>query len=424
MSEEGVEIAEIRSIKDFVKDGRIDDAVNIIALYLGDSTEENYIDRLENILETLLSLHGGRTVLRFLLENLIIDIPSLLENLSKKDSVLRYTFLLLLKTICENECDLFLPYSEDLLKSDDPNVREADLQLIIYMAGGDAKIDDESLINTIVEKLTDEKDFVAEKAIQALITIGNKSPTLVTKILTDFARETSDIPENEELKSSIDTILKSIVTVEKIEEIVEDEKSKTETPPEKITFDVSLPEDLEKEETEILDKEFELKKKELEIKKKKLELEEKEKEIEEKVIQTKEEVLKLKEEKLISELSKETEVKEKTPKVKLPKKLKKEESEIIDKELELKKKDLEIKKKKLEIEEKEKELEEKEILEREKVLKLKEELIEKEKELSQVELELKQKIIKQKEQKIKEEEMKRAEEEMKKIQQKFGEDEN
>ena len=424
MSEDEKNISEIKTIKDFVKDGRIDDAVNIIALYLNDSTEENYIDRLENIIETLLSLHGGRTVLRFLLENLIIDIPSLLENLSKKDSVLRYTFLLLLKTICENECDLFLPYSEDLLKSDDPNVREADLQLIIYMAGGDAKLDDESLINTIVEKLNDEKDFVVEKAIQALITIGRKSPTQVTKILTDYAKETSDIPVHEEVKNSIDTILKSIVTVEKIEEIVEDEKSKLETLSEERSLEVLLPEDLEKEEFKILDKEIELKKKELEIKKKKLELKEKEKEIEEKVIQTKEEVLKIKEEMLIRKSGEETEINEKSAKIKLPKKLKKEESEIINKELELKKKDLEIKKKKLEIEEKEKELEEKEIMGREKVLKLKEELIEKEKELSQVEIELKQKAIEQKEQKIKEEEIKRVEEEMKNIQHKLEEDED
>ncbi|MFX0028152.1 MAG: HEAT repeat domain-containing protein [Candidatus Hermodarchaeota archaeon] len=411
MSEEQDEIAEIKTIKDFVKDGRFDDTVNIIALYLGDSTEEDYIDRLENIIETLLSLHGGTTVLRFLLENLIIDIPSLLENLSKKDSVLRYTFLLLLRTICENESDLFLPYSEDLLKSDDPNVREADLQLLIYMADSVAAMEDQSLIKAIVDKLNDEKEFVVEKAIQALITIGRKSPTIITKILTDYAKENVDITENEKLKASIDTIMKSIVTVEKIEEIVEEEKSKLEKPSEDTISGVTPSLDLEKEETEILDKEFELKKKELEIKKKKLELEEKEKEIEEKVIQKKEEVLKLKEEILIKEgdISEELDLKEKTVKVKIPKKLKKEESEIINKELELKKKDLEIKKKKLEIEEREKELEEKEILEREKALKLKEELIEKEKELSQVELELKQKSLEQKEENIKKEEMKRVE---------------
>ena len=414
MVENETEIVEIKTIKDFVKDGRIDDAVNIIALYLNDSTEDDYIDRLENIIETLLSLHGGRTVLRFLLENLIIDIPSLLENLSKKDSVLRYTFLLLLKTICENECDLFLPYSEDLLKSVDPNVREADLQLIIYMAGGNATIDDPSLIKTIITKLSDEKDFVVEKAIQALTTIGTRSPSVVTKILTDYVKEFADFSENDKLKGSIDTIMKSIITVEKIEEIVEEEKSKLEKPSADIVSEDITSTNLEKEEIEILDKEYKLKKKELEIKKKKLELEEKEKEMEEKVIQTKQEVLKLKEEILIKEtaISEESEVKEKAPKVKIPKKLKKEESDIIDKELELKKKDIEIKKKKLEIEEKEKKLEEKEILEREKVLKIKEELIEKEKELSKVELELKQKSLEKKEQKIKDEEMKRVDEEI------------
>jgi len=104
---------EIIKIKDFVKDDRLDDAVKIIALYLGDSNQDNYLNRLENIIEMLLSLIGGRIVLRFLIEQLIIDIPSLLENLSKRDSVLRYSFLLLLKTHCENECDLFLPHSED-----------------------------------------------------------------------------------------------------------------------------------------------------------------------------------------------------------------------------------------------------------------------------------------------------------------------
>ncbi len=407
---------EINQIKDFVNDGRFDDAVKIIALYIGDSSGDDYIKRLEDIIETLLTLHGGRTVLRFLIENLVIDIPSLLENLSKKDSVLRYTFLLLLKTICEEESDLFLPYSEKLIKSEDPNVREAALQMLIYMAGGDACIENESLIRTILIKLKDEKDFVVEKAIQALKSIGEGCPKIMTKILTEYAKEISDISENEEIKNSIDQILKSIVSVDKIGEIVEEENIKPDTvveeiEPTKSTIEEEKEEIIEKEESQILDKEFELKKKELAIKKRKLELEEKEKEIEEKVIQKKEEVLKLKEE-ILEKESKIGETKEK----KLPKKLKKKEEEIIDKEIELKKKDLEIKKKKIEIEEKEKELEEKEILEREKALKLKEELIEREKELSQVELELKKKSIEQKQQKIQEEEMKRVEEELRKTQ--------
>lgn len=406
-------MSEINAIKDFVNDERIDDAVKIIALYLGDSTEENYLDRLENIIETLLSLHGGRTVIRLLIENLIIDIPSLLENLSKRDSVLRYTFLLVLKTICEKDCELFLPFSEDLLHSEDPNVREAALQLLIYMAGGETTLEDKSLIKGILIKLSDNKDFVVEKAVQALKAIGIRSPKLMTVILTDYAKEISDLPDNQEIKDSINQILKYIVSVDKIEEIVEEEIAKKEPLEEEFETSESISKEKRgdyfgKEKFEILDKEFELKKKELEIKKRKLELEEKEREIEEKVIQKKEEVIKLKEEILEKEIESGEEFEKK-----IPKKLKKKEEEIIDKKIELKKKDIEIKKKILELEEKEKDLEEKEIIEREKALKIKEALIEKEKELSQVELELKQKSIEQKEQKIKEEERKRVEEELK-----------
>jgi len=403
MSESNQDNPEIKKIKDFVKDDRLDDAVKIIALYLGDSNQDNYLDRLENIIEMLLSLLGGRIVLRFLIEQIIIDIPSLLENLSKRDSVLRYSFLLLLKSLCENECDLFLPHSEDLLDSPDPNVREAVLQLIIFMAGGETDIEDESLVNKIVFTLADEKDFVVEKAIQALITIGRKHPSLITKAVNNFVKEH---PENEDLKSAVDTVLKSVVTVEKIDELVEDSYK-----------EALLDEDtLEKEETEIFDKELELKKKEIEIKKKKLELEEKEKDLEEKIILEKEKTLKLKEEILEQETTVDSEL---LPK-KVKKQLKKEESQIIDKEIELKKKELEIKKKKLELEFKEQEIEEMAILEKEKTLKLKEELIEKETELSNVEIELQQKKIKEKEKKIMESELERAEKKMEELKEEYS----
>ena len=400
MPESNQDNPEIKKIKDFVKDDRIDDAVKIIALYLGDSNQDNYLDRLENIIELLLSLHGGRIVLRFLIEQLIIDIPSLLENLSKRDSVLRYSFLLLLKSLCENECDLFLPHSEDLLDSHDPNVREADLQLIIFMAGGETDCEDESLVSKIVRTLADEKDFVVEKAMQALITIGRKHSSLITKAINNFIKEH---PENKKLKIAVDTVLKSVVTVEKIDELVEESQKEA-------TMDETT---LEKEEIEIFDKELELKKKEIEIKKKKLELEEKEKDLEEKIIQEKEKTLKLKEEILEQETTVDSEL-EILPK-KVKKQLKKEESEIIDKEIELKKKELEIKKKKLELEFKEQEIEELAIQEKEKALKLKEELIVKETELTNVEIELHQKIIEDKEQKIIESELERAEEKINKL---------
>lgn len=387
MSEKQQENPEISKIKDFMKDERFDDVVNIIALYLGDATDEDYLDRLEDIIETLMLLHGGRTVLRFLIERLIIDIPSLLENLSKRDSVLRYSFLLLLKSMCEDECDLFLPYSKDLLNSDDPNVREADLQLLIFIAGGELSIEDDDLIKAITEKLSDEKDFVVKKAIQALTAIGKDKPSLITKIISNYVKE---FPEDKELKENADKILKSIVSVDGIEDIVEEES------------------DLEQEETEITDKELELKKKKIAIQKKKLELEEKEKQLEEQFIQEKEKALKIKEDIIDHEIEKPAK-KEELPK-KIKKIIKKEESDILDKEIELKKKDFELKKKKLELELREKEIEEKAIEKKEEALKIKEELIEKENELSRVELELKEKQIKQKEKELLEGELERAEE--------------
>lgn len=375
---------ELTKIKDFIHDDRYDDVVQIIALYLGDATEENYLDRLENLMETLLTQHGGRTVLRFLIEELIIDLPSLLENLSKRDSVLRYSFLLLLKPFCENECDLFMPFIEDLINSEDPNIREAALQLAIFMAGGDKGIDDETLIKSISNKLADEKEFIVEKGIQTLKVIGKSNPSLVTRILTNQVKEDA---ENEKLKQAADLVLKAIVSVDQIEEMVEEELTESEI--------------IEKEEDEISDKEIELKKKEIELKKKKLELEEK-------LMEEKEKSLKFKEELIDRETDISSDLEDLPKKTK--KQIKKDENEIFDKEIELKKKDIEIKKKKLEIEAKEKEFEEMSIQEREKTLKIKEKLLEKESELSNVEIEMQQKKIEEKEKKIRETELERAEE--------------
>ena len=108
-----------------------------------------------------------------------------------------------MKDICENEEDLFLPYSEELLKSDDPNVREAFLQLLIFMAGGEKEIYEDHLIEAIVAKLDDDKEFVVEKAGQALKAIGKKSPSLITRFLRNFSKKCT---ENEDLIKVIDSI--------------------------------------------------------------------------------------------------------------------------------------------------------------------------------------------------------------------------
>ena len=402
MSEEDSQESEMEELKNLIKEGRIDDSVKFISTYLEHISEDDYIEKLENVLEVVLGIHGGRTVVRFLIEQEIIDIPSLLENLSKRDSLLRYSFLLLLKDICENEGDLILPYSEDLLNSEDPNVREANLQLLYFMAGGD-KIsqDQEDLIKVIASKLDDEKDFVAEKAAQVLKAIGKNSPSLVAKILGDYIKE---VHENEELKKRIDNIVKAIVTIEKIEEIVEEEETKLEDLEETDIEKEQDSKELEKIKEEIIDKKLELKKKEIEINKKKLEQEEKA--LKEKMdsLEIKKDIIKTEKEEIIS------------PKLeKIDEEIQKEEAIIHDKELELKKKDLQIKKKQLELEEKEKELETIAIKEKEKALRIKEQLMKKEKELNRVELELKQKEIQEKQKELLDKESERIEQKMKKI---------
>jgi len=350
----------VEEIKTLTQEGKIEDAVNITAEFLNLSTEENYIERLESVIETLSSIIGGRTVIRFLIENLIVDIPSLLENLSKRDSVLRYSFLFLLKTMCENERDLFLPYSEELLNSDDPNVKEANLQLLIFMAGGDKKIVQADIIQMIINKLVDEKDFVVEKAIQALTAIGKKTPSAVTRLVAEFVKEH---PENEELKKIGDILLKSIVTLEKIEEIVEEEDTKKEEGEEPDDGDIGA------EKKKILKG---ILREELPAAKK-----------------------------VIDRVTDEFE---------------KDATEMLESEMDLIKKQMDIEKMKLEIEKKEKDLQEKELIEKEKALEMKEKLIEKEiklAELVKVEIELTEKTIEEKEQKIAEQEVKRIEERLK-----------
>ena len=329
---------EIEKINDIIKEGKIDEAVKKISAFLNSATEENYNERLENVIEAVSTVRDGKIVIRFLIESKIIDIPALLQNISKKDSVSRYSFLYLLKNICENEGDLILPYGEVLLNKD-PNIREAFLQLLLFVAEGKKKINDESLIKIIASNLKDEKEFVVEKASQVLKVIGKSSPLIINKILTELVKESTEI---ETFKNRIDNILKSIVSIEKIveepivetkKEIIEKEKKVGEEIKIELKEKISeekvptTPKYLEKAAEKIIDKEIELKKKDLEIKKKTLEIEEKEKQFEEETIKEREKTLKMKQ-------------------------------ELLEKEKELSNVELELKKK--EIDEKEKELHKKE----------------------------------------------------------------
>lgn len=408
MAEDQEDQEEMARIRETIKDGRIEDAVDELSIYLNIATEEDYLEKLENVIETLSSVVGGKTVLRFLIENMVIDIPSILNNLSKKDSILRYSFLLLLKEFCENESDLLLPYSEELLNSEDPNVRESYLQLLIFMIGGEEDIIAESLVRNTVQRLADEKDFVVEKAFQVLKNFAKRDPRRVTNTLKEYSKENED---KEDLKEKIDQVLKSIVSIDDIKEIEEEEeKDQLEKKEAKATEAIeSLDDHISKDQ-----KTEEKTKGTITVSNLTKDQLKERKEMLLKEIEPMEEILTRKRAEIDKLEEDEKEVLDK-------------EMELIDQKMELKKKDMELQEKQLKLEEIQKELEAREIEQKEQSLKLKQELIEKKdrlSELTQVELELTEKEIKEKEKELLEKEAQRVREKLQQIKQEVDTDSN
>ena len=327
---------ELEMILQLIEEEKFQSAVEEISEYLS-VEHENYINRLEILIEKLSQIaKKGAVVIRTL-------IPTLLKNLDIKDDVLRYAFVLALKPICEKEYETILPFAKEILNSDDPNVREGMLQLINFITNV-YKIEDNDLIKLILEKLSDDHEFIQTKTIQTLKSIGKNNPTIVESVILEACKD----EEDEIFKEKCDNVLKSLTSVKDLEE-----------------------KDIEKRELAV--KEKELEEREIEIIKEELEYKEKELEDKEKVL------------------------KEKA----LDEKLEQKEKVLAEKERELKEKELEIKEKKLEVKEEEEKLEEKKLKVKEKLLEKEKELVEKEKVLTQAELDLKKKELKEKEKEVK-----------------------
>lgn len=318
------------NILQLIEEEKFQSAVEAIYEYLN-FEHEDYINRLEILIKKLSHIaKKGAVVIRTL-------IPKLLKNLAIKDDVLRYAFVLALKPICEMEYEIILPFAKELLKSEDPNVKEGMLQLINFIANV-YKIENKDLIKLILEKLSDEQEFVQTKAIQALKSIGKNNPINLEEVILESCKLADD-----NFKEKCDNVLKTLTSVKDLEE-----------------------KDIEKRELAV--KEKELEEREIEIKKEELEF--KEKELEDKVKALKDKVV--------------------------DEKLEQKEKILADKERELKEKELELKEKEKQLEEKSLEVKE-ELLEKKKELVEKEkelsqaELELKEKELKEKELDIREK---------------------------------
>jgi len=317
----------MEKILELIDEEKFQSAVEAIYEYLS-IEHEDYINRLEILVEKLSHIaKKGAVVIRTI-------IPKLLKNLAIKDDVLRYAFMLALKPICEMDYEIILPFAKELLKSEDPNVREGMLQLINFIANV-YKIEDKDLIILILEKLSDEQEFVQTKAIQALKSIGKNNPINLEEVILESCKLADG-----NFKEKCDNVLKSLTSVKDLEE---KDIEKREL--------VAKEKKLEEREIEIKKEELEFKEKELEGKEKALkdkvvneELEQKEKILADKERELKEKELELKE--------KEKQLEEKSLEVK--EELLEKKKELVEKEQELSQAELELKEKELEVREKEK----------------------------------------------------------------------
>lgn len=340
---------ELEVILQLIEEEKFQSAVEQIGNYLWIEAEDD-VSRVEYLMEKLFHIaKKGAVVIRTI-------IPLLLKKLNIKDDGVRYAFVLSLKPICETEYETVLPFSKELLNSDDPNVREGMLQLVNFIANVQ-KIEDEDIVKLVIEKMKDDQEFIRNKALQTIKIIGKNNPTSTKSIILESIKDSDD-----DFKQKCDEIIKSLSSIKDLEE-----------------------KQIEKRELEV--KEEQLEEREIEIKKE--ELEYKEKELDEK----------------------EQDLVEKAKDVELDKK----EKDLNEKERELKEKELELKEKKLEVKEEEKKLEEKKIKVKEKLLEKEKELVKKEKEISEAELDLKEKELNEKADEVKVKETQRVEDKLKKI---------
>jgi hypothetical protein len=332
---------DMASIFQLLDEDKIQSAIDKIKAKLNEKQDSaEFIEQLINNLNRLSA--KSNLIMRTLF-------PELIKLISIDNDVLRYSLVLSLKSVCESEPALLLPYSRDLLMSKNANAREGILQLLTFAAGTNPD-EVKSFMGDAINMLQDEKDFVQNRAVSLLKVLGNKFSIDIEKKLVSFAQDTNNIA----VRTNVEKVLKELVDLKKLEQ-------------------------------------GDFEKKQIEVQKK--ELDEKEKTVSQTEVKMKEESLQNKE----IELQKKEVLKEK-------------EKELIAKELALKERDLQLKEAKLLVEEKEKEIEEQKIRQKVVLLEKEQEMQQKQVELEKVKKELELKEIEKKKNAIIEEEQKRIDE--------------
>ncbi|MBD3351782.1 MAG: hypothetical protein GF364_09885 [Candidatus Lokiarchaeota archaeon] len=351
----------VREILDLIEEEKVNSAIDKIQMYLSD--EEVTDDFIEGFINNLNAINDNSPVV------LKTILPNLLKLMTIKNDVMRYSLLLTIKSLAEENPDLLVPFAREYLCHKNANAREGMLRLLTYAAKADPE-EIRPLMEDIINLLADKEDFVQNEAIDLLKVLGRKYRLEIEKQLIDFVKSTTDptIIENAE------TVLKKLVDIKDLEE-----------------------DDVHKKQLEAVQKI----------------LEEKEKEITEEEIKIKQDEIKKREE--LVNIKKETKVKDEE--------LQNKEKELLEKEQKLKEKELKLKETALLVEEKEKEIEEEKIRQKAEQLEKEIEINRKKAELELVKKELEMKDLEEQKREILEKEKKRIERRINKIEELDGEEE-
>ena len=186
----------MEEIFDLLEIDKTQAAIDIILERLGLDGNDEFVEVLINNLNRINAEHSGviKTIYAQLLKLIGID-----------NDVLRYSLVLSLKTVIEQDPLLIIPFAKEYLISENANARESILQLLAFVANthpNDAK----SLLESAIPLLADKEDFVQKKTIEFLKILGKHSNLDVEERILEFLKTTTE----ENTHQNAETVLKEI----------------------------------------------------------------------------------------------------------------------------------------------------------------------------------------------------------------------
>ena len=320
-----------------LEEDKTQEAIDRILERLGMEGNDEFVEKLIHSLNRINAEYTG--VIKAIY-------AQLLKLIGIENDVLRYSLVLSLKTLFEQDPLLIIPFAKEYLSSENANTRESIVQLLAFAANAHPN-ETKSLLDSVIPLLADEKDFVQNKTIEFLKTLGKHCNLEVEERIMEFLKSTTD----EKTHENAETVLKGFVSVKHLESEELEKKH--------LEIQIKV---LDKKEKDVTEEEVKLKQEE--IKKREEEVaHQKERKEQDELYDQKKKELEEKEQAL-----REKEIALKEARLKVEEKEKEIQEEIIKQKAEMLEQEMEINKKRIELEKAEKELELKALEEKERTI--------------------------------------------------------